>query len=457
MEKISIDTITAISTGRGGATAVVRISGSKAIEIADKIFITKKLSDEKGFTLHYGEIVSESDEVIDDVLLSLFRAPHSYSGEDMVEISVHGSDYILSVLLKNILSKGGRMADAGEFTMRAYCNGKMDLVQAEAVADIISSSTVASHRLALNQMRGGYSSEFVTLRKQLLNIMSLIELELDFSEEDVEFVDRAKLMSLLVEISVKIESLTSSFSQGNAIKKGVPVAIVGRPNAGKSTLLNALLRDDRAIVSDIAGTTRDVIEERMVLSGVEYRFIDTAGIRDTDDELESMGIERTMRVISGADMILFVLDGCDSVNDLRDQVSKIVVNPHQKMLLVLNKSDISNFDIKRDNLGDLYEIVEVSAKQSVGISELEGRIVSLYGSGEIVEDRVIISNMRHYDLLNRAKGSLERVISGVNSGLPTDLLSQELRESTYYIGSLTGEITTDEILGNIFRNFCIGK
>lgn len=457
IKKISMDTIAAISTGRGGATAVVRISGSKAIEIADKIFITKKLSDEKGFTLHYGEIVSKSGEVIDDVLLSLFRAPHSYSGEDMVEISVHGSDYILSALLKSILSKGGRMAEAGEFTMRAYCNGKMDLVQAEAVADIISSSTAASHRLAINQMRGGYSSEFMILRKQLLNIMSLIELELDFGEEDVEFADRSKLMSLLDEIRVKIDSLVSSFSQGNAIKKGVPVAIVGRPNAGKSTLLNALLRDDRAIVSDIAGTTRDVIEERMILSGVEYRFIDTAGIRETKDELESMGIERTMRVIDSADMILLVLDGGDSADDLRKQISGIKIKSYQKMILVLNKSDISDLSIKRESIRGLYDIVEVSAKQGIGIKDLEGRIVSLYGSGEIGEDSVIISNMRHFELLSRAKESIERVISGLNGGLPTDLLSQELRESTYYIGSLTGEITTDEILGNIFKNFCIGK
>lgn len=331
MEKISIDTITAISTGRGGATAVVRISGGRAIEIADAIFVTKKLVEQKGFTLHYGEILSPDGEVMDDVLLSLFRAPHSYTGEDMVEISVHASDYILSALLSEILRNGGRMAEPGEFTLRAYCNGKMDLVQAEAVADIISSTTAASHRLATNQMRGGYSKEFSELRIQLLNIMSLVELELDFGEEDVEFADRGKLLGLLSKIDSKIEFLTSSFSRGNAIKNGVPVAIVGRPNAGKSTLLNALLRDDRAIVSDIAGTTRDVIEERMTLSGVIYRFIDTAGIRVTDDKLESMGIERTMRAIDGADVILMVLDGSDCIDELFQQVASIVLKPYQTL------------------------------------------------------------------------------------------------------------------------------
>ncbi|MEG0500538.1 MAG: tRNA uridine-5-carboxymethylaminomethyl(34) synthesis GTPase MnmE, partial [Rikenellaceae bacterium] len=279
-----------------------------------------------------------------------FRAPHSYSGEDMVEISVHGSDYILAALLANILSKGGRMASPGEFTMRAYCNGKMDLVQAEAVADMIASSTAASHRLAVNQMRGGYSGEFVSLRSQLLTVMSLIELELDFGEEDVEFADRGKLMDLLHEINGKITFLVSSFSRGNAIKNGVPVAIVGRPNAGKSTLLNALLRDDRAIVSDIAGTTRDVIEERMILSGVEYRFIDTAGIRVTDDRLESMGIERTMRAIDGADIILLVLDGRDDLISLKNQVLTVDVKPHQKLLLVLNKSDLCDLDDKKSEL-----------------------------------------------------------------------------------------------------------
>lgn len=457
MEKISIDTIAAISTGRGGATAVVRISGGRAIEIADAIFVTKKLVEQKGFTLHYGEILSPDGEVMDDVLLSLFRAPHSYTGEDMVEISVHASDYILSALLSEILRKGGRMAEPGEFTLRAYCNGKMDLVQAEAVADIISSTTAASHRLATNQMRGGYSKEFSKLRFQLLNIMSLIELELDFGEEDVEFADREKLLGLVSEIDAKIEFLISSFSRGNAIKNGVPVAIIGRPNAGKSTLLNALLRDDRAIVSDIAGTTRDVIEERMTLSGVVYRFIDTAGIRVTDDKLESMGIERTMRAIDEADVVLMVLDGSDCIDDLLLQVTSMVIKPHQKMILVLNKCDKGNFADKELVLKENYEVQQISAKENFGILDLELKLSSVYGTTEIGENSVIISNMRHLDLLSKAKQSLDRVVMGVENGLPTDLLSQELREATYYIGALTGEITSDEILGNIFKNFCIGK
>lgn len=457
MEKISIDTITAISTGRGGATAVVRMSGGRAIEIADAIFATKNLSEQRGFTLHYGKIVSESGEVVDDVLLSLFRAPHSYTGEDMVEISVHASDYILNTLLSLILSKGGRMAQPGEFTLRAYCNGKMDLVQAEAVADIISSTTAAAHRLATNQMRGGYSKEFSELRMQLLTIMSLIELELDFGEEDVEFADRGKLLNLLSQIDAKIEFLISSFSRGNAIKNGVPVAIVGRPNAGKSTLLNALLRDDRAIVSDIAGTTRDVIEERMMLSGVDYRFIDTAGIRTTDDQLESMGIARTIRAIDGADVILMVLDGSDCVDDLLLQISWIELKSHQKMILVLNKCDKGDFSEKELILRESYEVQRISAKEGSGISDLESKLSSVYGTAEIGENSVIISNMRHFELLSSAKGSIDRVVNGIEIGLPTDLLSQELREATYYIGALTGEITSDEILGNIFTNFCIGK
>lgn len=457
MEKISIDTITALSTGRGGAVAVVRISGSRAIDIANTLFITKDLTSQKGFSLHYGEIISDEGEVIDDVLLSLFRAPHSYTGEDMVEISVHASDYILQTLLAAILSKGGRAAEPGEFTLRAYCNGKMDLVQAEAVADIISSTTAASHRMATNQMRGGYSHEFSALRSQLLITMSLIELELDFGEEDVEFADRGKLLSLLNELLDKISFLTSSFSRGNAIKNGVPVAIVGRPNAGKSTLLNALVRDDRAIVSDIAGTTRDVIEERMILSGVEYRFIDTAGIRATNDKLESMGIERTMRAIDGAAVILLILDGLDSVDDMKSQIDSIELRPHQKMILVINKGDIGDFSDKKRALEEFGDVVLLSAKGREGIEILEEKISVTYGLGEIGESSVIISNIRHYDLLMRAKESLIRVIEGIDNGLPTDLLSQELRSATHYIGSLTGEITTDELLGSIFQNFCIGK
>lgn len=457
MEKILIDTIAAISTGRGGAVSTVRISGSSAIEIANKLFITKDLTLQKGFSIHYGEIVSQSGEVIDDVLLSMFRAPQSYTGEDMVEISVHASDYILQSLLSAIVVNGGRAAEPGEFTLRAYCNGKMDLVQAEAVADIISSTTSASHRIATAQMRGGYSVEFSKLRMQLLNIMSLIELELDFGEEDVEFADRGKLLELLSEISKKITFLTSSFSRGNAIKNGVPVAIVGCPNAGKSTLLNALLRDDRAIVSDIAGTTRDVIEERMTLSGVEYRFIDTAGIRATDDMLESLGIERTMRAIGRAEMVLLVLDGSECLTELEMQVSSLELRPHQKMILVVNKSDKGDFCDKVSFLEQFGDVVLLSARDGSGIVILEDMISSLYGLSEIGEGSVIISNIRHYDLLMRAQESVFRVISGVEIGLPTDLLSQELRSATHHIGSLTGEITTDEILGNIFQNFCIGK
>lgn len=358
---VSCDTITAISTGKGGAVAIIRISGSNAIMIADSIFTSKsenKLSSQKGFTLHYGVISSNEGEQIDDVILSLFRTPHSYTGEDMVEISCHASDYILGALLSLILNKGARMAEAGEFTLRAYCNGKMDLVQAEAVADLIASDSAASHRLAINQMRGGYSKEFVALRSQLLNIMSLMELELDFGEEDVEFADRTKLKSLLSEIREKIDHLTNSFAKGNAIKNGVPVAIVGRPNAGKSTLLNALLRDDRAIVSDIAGTTRDVIEESITLGGVQFRFIDTAGIRETSDKLENMGIERTMKAISGANVVLLVIDSSEDLVSVQEQINTLQIEENQHLIVIFNKSDEKDFEFNIEN-----KSFKISAKE----------------------------------------------------------------------------------------------
>lgn len=452
MSKISIDTIAAPSTGRGGATAVVRISGDKAIEIADSIFISKELSSQKGFTLHYGEIVSELGDVIDDVILSLFRAPHSYTGEDMVEISVHASDYILNALLAAILSKGGRMADPGEFTMRAYCNGKMDLVQAEAVADIISSTTASSHRLATNQMRGGYSKEFSILRTQLLDIMSLIELELDFGEEDVEFADRSRLSELLSQIRLKVDYLTSSFIKGNAIKNGVPVVIAGRPNAGKSTLLNALLHDDRAMVSDIAGTTRDIIEEVMTLGGVQFRFIDTAGIRATSDKLEVMGIERAWKAMRSASVILYVVDVSDDLISINEQLRDIEIGDDQQFVVVMNKCDKCDIDFETH-----FPLFKISARDGNGISELENFLMKSYGAENIGEGSVIISNMRHYELLKRSGESIARCENGIRLGLTSDLLAQELRETSYYIGSITGDISTDEVLGNIFAHFCIGK
>ena len=456
---ISSDTITAISTGRGGAVSIIRISGDKSIEITDSIFrplIKKSILSQKGFSIHYGAIFNDNNEQIDDVLVSLFRNPQSYTGEDMIEISCHASNYILGTILQLILSKGARMADAGEFTLRAYCNGKMDLVQAESVADLIASDSAASHKLATNQMRGGYSKEFTLLRAQLLNIMSLMELELDFGEEEVEFADLDRLTILLKAIREKIEYLTNSFAKGNAIKKGVPVAIVGRPNAGKSTLLNALLRDDRAIVSDIAGTTRDIIEESIVLGGVQFRFIDTAGIRQTDDKLESLGIERTMRAITGADVILLVIDASDDINLIKSQIAAINLDSVQHLVLVLNKCDIDNFSNKFSDLSDFMSFM-ISAKDNIGINDLELYLSSLYEIENLGEDSVIISNMRHYDLLMSAKESIIRCEDGLKIGLPTDLLAQELRETTHLVGALTGDISTDEILGNIFKNFCIGK
>lgn len=456
-EAIANDTITAISTGKGGAVSTIRVSGSRSIEIVDAIFKSRdnvELKKKKSFTIHYGSILSNENEHIDDVIVSLFRNPMSYSGEDMIEVSCHASSYILTTILSLILSKGARMADAGEFTLRAYCNGKMDLVQAESVADLISSESKASHKLAINQMRGGYTKEFATLRLQLLNIMSLMELELDFGEEDVEFADRGKLSELLLEARVKIDTLINSFAKGNAIKNGVPIAIIGSPNAGKSTLLNCLAKDDRAIVSDIAGTTRDIIEERIFLGGVEFRFIDTAGIRDTDDKLENLGIERTMRAIDRAEVVLLVIDSQEDISQINKQISNIKITT-QKLIVVLNKSDKGDFS---DKLLEVNESVFlISAKEGLGIADLESYISDLYGCDNLEENSVIISNMRHYDLLKSASESIHRCEDGIICGLPSDLLTQELRATSYYIGSLTGDISTNEILGNIFANFCIGK
>ena len=497
------DTICAIATPHGmGAIATVRLSGNQAFAIASSLFQqhaqpfdAAKIVSHKAY---HGHIV-DGNELVDDAVVTFFRAPHSFTGEDSVEISVHGSVYIQEKLLQLLIAHGCRMAEAGEFTRRAFVNGKFDLAQAEAVADLISSENEAAHRVAINQLKGGISKELQIMRSKLLEMTSLIELELDFSEEDVEFADRSQLKALLEETLAHVNRLKDSFRLGNAIKNGIPVAIVGQTNVGKSTLLNALLGEDRAIVSDIAGTTRDTIEETLNINGIRFRFIDTAGIRDTDETIEKIGIERTFRKISEADIVLGMVDGEQSFEEIREAAKLIISHVNvlkQKLLLLINKRDILNWDLRffmNDNLiyvlkdsyekslesnkgaymidefrysttgRDLNDIRNlilfdyISAKDTDDIDRLKRRIVRFNSSATVSENAVLVTNVRHYEALTRASESLERVQQGLEMNIPTDLVSQDLREAIHYLGTITGEITTDEVLGTIFSRFCIGK
>ncbi len=454
---VGSNTIVALATGSGGAISVVRVSGHRAIEIVDKIFTPRSgvsLALSGGFTLHYGDINDVNGNQLDDVIVSLFRAPRSYTGEDMVEISTHASTYIVQSLFTVLLSYGCTMAQPGEFTLRAYTNGKMGLVEAEAVADLIAAQNASQHRLASNQMRGGYSKEFSLLRQKLLDTLALIELELDFGEEDVEFADMEQLMVLLTEIDSIISRLVSSFSNGNAIKSGVPVVIVGSPNAGKSTLLNAILKDDRAIVSEIAGTTRDIIEEYKVIGDIKFRFIDTAGLRQSSDKIESMGIGRTYKALERAEVVIHLLDATLSISELKSELSSIECKEGQQLIRVFNKCEMGDFS---DKLSQLPNGILISAKEGSGIDILETSLSTLYSTLNDGKSEVIISNARHYELLQSSQTSIQRAKQSINAGLSGDIISQDLRESAYYLGSLTGEITTDDILTNIFANFCIGK
>lgn len=473
------DTITAVATGVGGAISLIRVSGPESIAICDSVFQAasgNKLTDAKGYTIHYGMIIRNDGDPIDDVLVSVFKAPHSYTGEDMVEISCHGSRYIQQQIVNLLLDKGARSAEAGEFTIRAFLAGKMDLSQAEAVADIIASTDQATHALAINQMRGGYSSAFEHLRERLLNMASLIELELDFGEEEVEFADRTQLLSLAGEIKSKITSLLDSFKHGNAFKEGIAIAIIGEPNVGKSTLLNTFLKDDRAMVSDIAGTTRDVIEESIVIKGVRFRFIDTAGIRETDDVLEKMGIERTFTSISKANIVLLMVepgtDAKETATKITKALSNITLIPTQTLCILLNKSDKyglgateeypAAIDCKQiaGYLQSEYAgvtILPISAKNNLNIDLVIDFLYDTSDAESLYRGDVIVSNSRHYEALSRAAASIAQVEAGILNGIPSDLIAQDIRETLYYLGMITGEITTDEILGNIFSKFCIGK
>ena len=454
------DTICAIATAPGsGAIAVIRLSGEDALKIADLVFKpatkTKKLLEQKANTIHFGTIW-DNNQLIDEVLLSIFKAPHSYTGENSVEISCHGSSHIQAKILELLIKKGARLAQAGEFTLRAFQNGKMDLSQAEAVADLIASSSESSRKVAMNQMRGGFRDEIQDLRMQLLHFISLIELELDFSEEDVEFADRKQLKLLTDKIGGHLKTLIDSFKLGNVIKNGIPVAIIGEPNVGKSTLLNALLNEDKAIISDIPGTTRDSIEDVINLRGVLFRFIDTAGIRETEDTIENLGIERTFNKVENAEIILLMVDAAhDNLqNRIREIENKI---GDKKLLIIINKIDIANKETATDKLKSTYQTIEISAKYKNNLQELIEKLLEFAGLETIGQSDTIVSNTRHFEALSKAYEAIERVSDGIDTLIPTDFLAMDIREVLHYLGEISGEITNDEILGNIFKNFCIGK
>lgn len=452
------DNIVALATPSGtGAIAVIRISGPDAISMADSVFQSvkgKKLSRQKTHTIHLGHIVDQ-DKILDEALVSIFKGPHSYTGENVVEISCHGSPYIQQQIIQLILQKGCRTASAGEFTLRAFLNGKMDLSQAEAVADLIASDSEAAHDIAMQQMRGGFSNEIQKLREELLNFASLIELELDFSQEDVEFADRTQFNALLNRISEVLKKLIDSFALGNVIKHGIPVAIVGQPNVGKSTLLNALLNEERAIVSDIAGTTRDTVEDHISLNGINFRFIDTAGIRETEDVVEKIGIERTFDKIEKARLIIFLFDRIDFDRSEMEKIKKKY--PNKQLLVICNKVDLLNDEQKEQLKKEIPNLLFLSAKHQSGMEELQNKLLSLVDSGALSGDSTIISNSRHYDALLKALEEIQKVKEGMDVGLASDLVAIDIRQALFHLGEITGSVTTDDLLGNIFSNFCIGK
>ncbi len=458
------DTICAIATPSGeGAIALIRLSGSKAFNIAGKVFQAKNknltFESLNANTIHYGSIRQENG-VLDEVLVSVFRNPNSYTGEDIIEISCHGSGYIQQKIIELLIKQGCRHANKGEFTLRAFLNGKLDLSQAESVADLIASDSSASHELAMKQMRGGYSEKISKLRQELLDFTSLLELELDFSEEDVEFADRKKFMELLEKLEKEVRELISSFQLGNALKRGIPVAIIGKPNVGKSTLLNALLNEEKAIVSAIPGTTRDSIEDTIVIEGIAFRFIDTAGLRDTKEEIEKIGIERTREKINQAHIVLCMFDisktSLEEIKDLLNDCGENIISKGKKLILIANKTDLLVKVPK--TFKDLveHETIFISAKRKENIRLITDSILKAVDR-ENIEDKTIVSNIRHYEALQHALDALEKVKQGFETDLPSDLISIDIRDALYHLGLITGEVTTDEILGNIFGRFCIGK
>ena len=458
------DTICAIATAQGGALGCIRVSGPEAIEITSCIFTpaatNRELGDSKPYTLTFGRIYDGS-EVIDEVLVSLFRAPHSYTGENSTEITCHGSAYILQKVLQLLIKNGCRMAAPGEYTQRAFLNGKMDLSQAEAVADLIASSSAATHRLAMSQMRGGFSKELATLRDQLLHFTSLIELELDFSDhEELEFADRSELCQLANNIEKVIARLVNSFNVGNAIKNGVPVAIIGETNAGKSTLLNVLLNEDKAIVSDIHGTTRDIIEDTVNIGGITFRFIDTAGIRETSDTIESLGIERTFQKLDQAEIVLWMIDATNAQAQITQLAGQLLPRCERKQLiLVYNKADLVD-NIQNsipDNFPDNVQSITLSAKKREHIEELQRMLITSAHLPTITQNDVIVTNVRNYEALNNALEAIHRVQEGLTNNISGDFISQDIRDCIFHLSDIAGEVTNDMVLQNIFQHFCIGK
>ena len=452
------DNIVALATPSGtGAIAVIRVSGPDAISLVDKLFKSikgKKLEQQKSHTIHLGNIV-DGGKILDEALVSIFKGPHSYTGENVVEISCHGSPFIQQQIIQLLLRNGCRSASAGEFTLRAFLNGKMDLSQAEAVADLIASDSEAAHDIAMQQMRGGFSNEIQELRQELLNFASLIELELDFSQEDVEFADRTQFNELLTRISNVLKKLIDSFALGNVIKNGIPVAIVGQPNVGKSTLLNVLLNEERAIVSEIAGTTRDTVEDHISIKGIGFRFIDTAGIRETEDVVEKIGIERTFEKIEKARLIIYLFEGMNFDKAELEQIQKRY--PNKQLLPICNKMDLLS-KIQIDKIKKaIPNVLFLSAKFKEGLSELEDKLLSLVDSGALSGDTTIITNSRHYDALLKALEEIQKVKEGLDMDLSSDLMAIDIRQALYHLGEITGSVTTDDLLGNIFSNFCIGK
>lgn len=467
MNNIFDDTICAISTAPGvGGIAVIRVSGKQAVECVSRCWNGVDINKMSTHTAHFGRIVDNAGETLDEVVFTLFKGPRSFTGEDVIEIACHGSTWIQQQIINTLITCGCRPAEGGEFTRRAYTNGRMDLSQAEAVADLIASSSRASHRIALNQMRGAFSRELSILREKLLEFVSLIELELDFTEEDVEFADRTRLMDLATTIKTTVDSLAGSFSVGNAIKNGIPCAIVGETNAGKSTLLNHLLHDDRALVSDIHGTTRDVIEDTITIAGTLFRFIDTAGIRETDDTIESMGIERTFKKLNEAQIVLWVIDANAETAKIEELGKRILEDTANKTLIaIINKIDTLSDKKRLEVENFIQEFIGmkgittfISAKNGFGVDSLEQTLVKCAALPETGDaNQVIVTNARHYQALLHASEAITRAIDGLQMGISGDFVSQDIRECMHYLGEITGEISTDEILGSIFSRFCIGK
>ncbi len=458
------DTIVALATAQGSsAIGVIRLSGEKAIDFCDKVFATKSLKkkdllSKASHTIHFG-VLHDNDIIIDEVLVSIFKAPHSYTGENIVEISCHGSPFIEQQIIQLFLKHGARLANHGEFTLRAFLNGKLDLSQAEAVADLIASNSSASHQVAMQQMRGGFSDKIKLLRQNLIDFASLIELELDFSEEDVEFADRSDLKNLVTSIQRIVQRLVDSFEVGNVIKNGIPVAIVGKPNAGKSTLLNSILQEEKAIVSEIPGTTRDVIEDEMIIDGVLFRFMDTAGIRETTDIIESIGVERAYEQIKLSSIAIYLFDVHEiTPNELKQIVAEI--SPHlnnSQLVLVANKIDKEDMEYTYREFAEFKDMVFISAKEQTGIDELKQHLVKLFDNSTVNVTETIVTNARHVEALRHTNSALIKVLEGLNNNVTGDFLAMDIRQALHHLGTITGEISSDDLLSNIFSRFCIGK